>query len=89
MRFRAADITMAANLDALCDMLDAEISDEEEENGNADRSDSQIDDDVIAELDEVYSDYNIIVTLLGNSKNIIMRNFSHTPSMVYTGHLKL
>ena len=50
---------MAANLDALCDMLDAEISDEEEEEnvgakGNADRSDSQIDDDVIAGLDEVH-----------------------------------
>ena len=53
---------MAANLDALCDMLDAEISDEEEEKedtevveakDNADRSDSQIDDDVIAGLDEV------------------------------------
>ena len=53
---------MAANLDALCDMLDAEISDEEEEKedtegveakDNADQSDSQIDDDVIAGLDEV------------------------------------
>ena len=47
---------MAANLDALCDMLDAEISDEEEaeEDANADdRGDSQIDDDVIAGLDEV------------------------------------
>ena len=52
---------MAANLDALCDMLDAEISDEEEEKNaedveakvNADRSDSQIDDDIIAGLDEV------------------------------------
>ena len=54
---------MAANLDALCDMLDAEISDEEEaekeekeDKGSADREDdSQIDDDVIAELDEVCS----------------------------------
>ena len=55
---------MAANLDALCDMLDAEISDEEEEKedtegveakDNADQSDSQIDDDVIAGLDEVCS----------------------------------
>ena len=51
---------MASNLDALCDMLDAEISDEEEEDeveeakGNADRSDSQIDDDVMAGLDEVH-----------------------------------
>ena len=54
---------MAANLDALCDMLDAEISDEEEEEeekaedvegGGADRvDDSQIDDEVIAGLDEV------------------------------------
>ena len=55
---------MAANLDALCDMLDAEISDEEEEKEeknaedveakvNADRSDSQIEDDIIAGLDEV------------------------------------
>ena len=55
---------MAANLDALCDMLDAEISDEEDEekNGedveakdNPDQSDSQIDDDVIAGLEEVCS----------------------------------
>ena len=58
---------MAANLDALCDMLDAEISDEEEEEenvgekGNADRSDSQIDDDVIAGLDEVHFTLVVIV----------------------------
>ena len=49
---------MTANLDALLDMLDAEVSDDEEAGGgeqqkNVNQSDLEIDEDVIAGLDEV------------------------------------
>ena len=47
---------MTANLDALLDMLDAEVSDDEEADGGEQQKNvnqSEIDEDVIAGLDEV------------------------------------